>query len=130
MKVNELRVGNYYYFNHTEISKKDQVIKIDLKMLFAMSNDHLHYGLEFYSPISLTEEWLLKFGFEKNDSGFGHIVYEKNENTIQIELLQPVAIFRIFIPNFGFTAINYVQYLHQFQNLYFALTGEELKINL
>lgn len=79
-------------------------------------------------PIPLTEELLKKCGFQqrpiRNDS-YSLCLQEfciyRNEDTCHFEL-----------PNeYGGTG-SYVEIksLHQLQNLYFALTGEELEINL
>jgi hypothetical protein len=77
--------------------------------------------IENYEPIPLTEEWLLNLGVEyidtvtfkgyKLDVGNMIIVYN---NTVRL-MGQP---------------LEYIKYVHQFQNLYFALTGEELQVNL
>jgi len=77
-------------------------------------------------PITLTEEWLLKFGFERNTInnkkfiyyffGYGYFYFDNN----------------VFSMNFSSqddVVIN-IKYVHQLQNLFFALTGEELTINL
>ena len=58
-------------------------------------------------PIPLTEEWLVKLKMEHNES------LTKGNGTYWFTLITP------------HTPITYV---HQLQNLYFALTGEELKI--
>lgn len=79
--------------------------------------------IEFIEPIPLTEEWLLKFGFERTCNHPKHdwikgefkICYDvDNDGYIISELLD------ISIP---------IKYVHQLQNLYFALTGEELTLN-
>lgn len=72
-------------------------------------------------PIFLTEEWLLKFGFVSNpyedryEKGLLHIECNKTRGVLEfwIEKL-PVSLT--------------LKFVHQLQNLYFALTGEELTI--
>jgi hypothetical protein len=72
------------------------------------------------NPIPLTEEWLLKFGFLK--LGEGYEFWESSVFNIE------------FIRNhwhFCYTSnvlCTHIKYLHQLQNLYFALVGEELTI--
>ena len=115
MKVNELRIGNFVQLN-TNIT---QVDVIDYNQIIATEFGLIE--LKYIKPIPLTEEWLLKFGFYKNDELF---TIEWNEFS-----------FSIFDFDNGKFAINnsfnYVDiiYVHQLQNLYFALTGEELIIN-
>lgn len=87
-------------------------------------------------PIALSEDWLLKFGFKKQ-----HSYGSTNLWTIKIKGL----CFSIYeIPPFRedkekpgkWALVNHTlnydlhyKYVHQLQNLYFALTGEELKID-
>lgn len=81
-------------------------------------------------PIELTEEILLKCGFylPKNS-----LVYrfdlnnEENKTTLQVwKECNCFSICRLGMSAFSVE----LNYLHQLQNLYFALTGEELEINL
>lgn len=80
---------------------------------------------EDLEPIPLTEECLLKFGFEKCLNGFW----------CAKELLN-VKISKHFVTEIYLSgsdtdlAFNGIQYIHQLQNLYFALTGEELTLSV
>jgi len=105
MKASELRIGNLAY------NTKGEVDAIDI--------DALRYLLSYgdtsicqVKPISLTEEWLLRFGFEDNKLRLG--VYD-------ICISPPNS---AFYNGCGFPC----KYVHQLQNLYFALTGDELTI--
>lgn len=92
----------------------------------------LEYDNAYIEPIPLTEEWLLKFGFEKNelsrDYCFGEWKIPKTWG-------QPLYMGWYDSPNpegeKGYIidgVENYpIQYVHQLQNLIFALTGEELQ---
>lgn len=81
-------------------------------------------------PIPLTEEWLIKLGFELTGSGkvFSDFIFQgsfmvqmhKSTNTFDYGFVDNDETFN----NFG----NGVHYVHQLQNLYFALTGEELEV--
>jgi hypothetical protein len=71
-----------------------------------------------YFGIPLTEEWLLKFGFAVTDGLFGN----KYRKSIDLYTMKDKSI--------GFVFDDYcitIQYVHQLQNLYFALTGQELE---
>ena len=78
---------------------------------------------ELLNPILLTEEWLLKFGFIKLgynyefwDSSMWSVKQHKNKNSWWLlSCNEEVDCIRL-------------NYVHQLQNLYFALTGEELKL--
>jgi hypothetical protein len=85
-------------------------------------NSIIYVGLE---PIPLTEEWLVKFGLQHKSFSFDHERLHKDINVgyngddfinNQISLLYKKKVwFKI-------------HYVHSLQNLYFALTGEELTI--
>ena len=106
MKASELRIGNFYnqFGNITEV---DWSVLKDLK---DAPIDQL-----WCKPIPLTEEWLLKFGFDKIDFQF-------IKNGIK---LFPI---RDLYYRGNFPIKSDIKYVHQLQNLYFALTGEELTI--
>lgn len=70
------------------------------------------------SPIPLTEEWLFKFGFEK-----GNLEYFIHEN-VRINFDLQFEFKGVNNLNFG----TNLEYVHQLQNLYFALTGKELEV--
>lgn len=114
MKATELRIGNYVYqsdaYGDTPITGY-QIYQFDTFCRGGIVADYY----KGFKPIPLTEEWLLRFGFEKDDTiWIKHPIYgllEKNG--------------RFFI-ELGETGGIYIQYVHQLQNLYFALTGEEL----
>lgn len=83
-----------------------------------------HYGL--VDAIPITEEWLLKFGFSRHhDDYYNDIVFIKNVvNNYEFEWgVYPITL------NGGIQINNrkLLKYVHQLQNLYFALTGKELK---
>jgi hypothetical protein len=112
MKANELRIGNYVN-EWSAADKKYYVDKIDVDLLRGIIEDWTEC-----QPIPLTEEWLLKFGFEKNvfnrwvHWNFDLLLHEDGEWFESDEL--PMFIF--------------LKHVHQLQNLYFALTGEELTL--
>ena len=72
-----------------------------------------------FIPIELTEEWLLRFGFEKdNELNFVKFSFKvhfwSNYNSYM----------------YGWIGGNIeIKYVHQLQNIYFALTGQELILN-
>lgn len=109
MKAVELRIGNYVKTDN------DLVIK-------SYSPEGLYNilkNIDEYKPIPLTEEWLLKFGFVSNP-------YED-----RYELRREYHIYIEIDKTKGFTEIwcekyPIIKHVHQLQNLYFALTGEEL----
>lgn len=73
------------------------------------------YNIGSYSPVKLTEEWLIKFGFVKHSGG-----YLSSDSSIELTFD-----FLVWKPNIKRLEILYV---HQLQNLYFAITGKELSV--
>jgi len=82
-------------------------------------------GVEF-EPIQLTEEWLTRFGF---DSGTGRgrskNFYYHNASPFRVEMFEEHILFK---EHGNPRELRAIKYVHQLQNLYFALTGEELTI--
>jgi hypothetical protein len=129
MNANELRIGNKALL--TDIN--------EICIITSISNKYIGYETKSrigecipscLNPIPLTEEWLLKFGFEKDDV-FNKIFTYLRLHDLCINKLS----FRKsegFICYDGFkyrTLLKHIQYVHQLQNLYFALTGKELVIS-
>lgn len=79
---------------------------------------------EFIAPITLTEEWLTKFGFSILSEGYWHknkimVGYTTNDDVIQYEYLTGVGESQ--------TEMLDLEFVHQLQNLFHSITGEELK---
>jgi len=111
MKATEFRIGNLLELPN------GQPVQISIDSL-----KEIESGIHPYQKIPLTEEWLLKFGFEKI-----YEYYYKGRFFIE-NLFDNRFTFRITINNAESAHANSVKYVHQLQNLYFALTGEELII--
>jgi hypothetical protein len=118
LSATDLRIGNLYYYrvvDHSDQRKEwFEVSKIDYDDLRVIAiKDEMNQD---YQPIPLTEEWLLKFGFE---------VYEFNHKENQYGFKDRLIVIRDgFFCDYGSSVI--IKHVHQLQNLYFALTGTEL----
>lgn len=121
MDIRELRIGN-------KIQAGSHVITV--KHIWS-------YG-EIYTPeegvvalshpqitaIPLTEQWLKKAGFEEvydhtcrwHELGIGDLVFYQGDKNGYVEVVLD-----------GFENVR-VRYVHSLQNLFWCLTGEELKI--
>ena len=119
MKANELRIGNLVEYKITDDLDERiewwEVSEIDSEDLKIIDDD------DDYRPIPLTEEWLKKLGFELK---YGCFLLSTNRGTILIE--EDLAQISSVISHDGFMAP--CKYVHQLQNLYFALTGSELTV--
>jgi hypothetical protein len=116
MKANELRIGNYVHMDMSIDDIEVVRLKIGDLALFAIEARELY-------RIPLTEARLLKFGFE-----WKGLISKGRYLTI----FTPCGKALVFKDNYfifaGVTIETQIQYVHQLQNLYFVLTGEELKL--
>ena len=140
MKSTELRLGNY--FNPIDRSNQVhlpltgfifKVLKIGIFDVEAIQFDKHPAQVEKYdffptndtSPILLSEEWLLKLGFERKYNN------DKPVWVINHYMFLDFS-FHISAKESGFFSFNCflkeLKYVHELQNLYFALTGDELII--
>lgn len=106
MKANELRIGNYVQY--PSLKNPIRVSIIDT----SETNTETRA-----KPIPLTEEWMGDFGFKLFPWGFVL-------NAFRIDYNPTPLTFRYMSDNRSIE----IKYIHQLQNLYFALTGEELQI--
>ena len=117
MESNELRIGNLVLntdFNTvTEIKEGWQIDSCDV----------------YYEPIPLTEEWLLKFGFEKKENGLFTKKIEYIYNSLKYCDDYKIWIYYNDDNDAACNAIADLNYVHELQNLYHCLCGKELQIN-
>ena len=111
--ANELRIGNYVYDANNELTQVNSIVD-------GAINYELDYGdcyFENINPIPITEEWLLKLGFEKHN-----YIFRKDgfQFTFDKKII-PIKFYGGAIKNTN------IKYIHQLQNLYFALTQKELE---
>lgn len=138
MKANELRLGNWI---KTALSKdRGKPYQVVALRDNEVSTDKAEFqfnpiwtDLHYIKPIRLTEEWLLKFGFEIDENENYRI--QLDEFTTYLQLTET----DMFYPIIGqsgelshekeqYVSLNGIKDVHQLQNLYFALTGQELEI--
>jgi len=115
IKENELRIGNRLLYHINEDGIEWDICTIDWQDIKWIAEDTEWFNKK-HKPIPLTEEWLLKFGFEVINKSFYH--YNK----------KPILDYTKDLNNDWYILINdgekvYLKYVHQLQNLYFALTG-------
>lgn len=126
MEAKELRIGNYVLgiSNTTEII---EVIDYD-----AVDTDN-HAGLLYnqIEPMPLTEDWLIKFGFyTDSDSWFFSLDFDGKQETFKVCPLYSNDGFNGMFSVLSCQAcIKKILHVHQLQNLFFSLTGEELIVS-
>lgn len=124
LKFNELSTGNLLM----NISDEPETLIVDL--IDSVEETINANGLEGIKiedvlPIPLTEEWLIKMGFEKSSTQLVEAVgYEIGEFILHCYADNRGIRWDMNILDDGFE----VKYIHQLQNLHDVLTGKELEI--
>ena len=85
-------------------------------------------GINQATGISLSEDWLLKFGFKKSTAGEG------GENYVEYYEISNLVVCNwgdgfIMSNSFSHGIRISLKYVHQLQNLYFAITEKELELS-
>jgi hypothetical protein len=119
MKASELRIGNWVS-NYKDTPT--QILEWTGNEAY-LTKGRKAYGIKTSSPIPLTEDWLVRFGFEKIEEEEFEIELLSNRISVNISHWTYQIGYSIYWTN----EIE-IQHVHQLQNLYFALTGEELEL--
>jgi hypothetical protein len=125
MKANELRIGNLVLIPYNKSNKQEGFYEATISKIGEFG---AYINPEDYEPIPLTQEWLFKFGFYEtsNDTFIGGLYTRKKPDR-----------FLINKETMSYCQLDYegsiddivkIKYVHQLQNIYFALTGEELTL--
>lgn len=90
------------------------------------------YDYNHTKPIKLSEKWLIDFGFKKevlsDDSGY-YYTLELNENKYcDLSISSGDKNGFIEVTLFPYEEWFRYKYVHEFQNLFFAITGTELEL--
>ena len=126
IKAIELKIGNYLFDREDRLCKVEAIdlAFIDSVVGEAFKAPAIIGGLTAlpHKPIELTETWLEKFGFKMvagNAEKDNYLLWKnKTTHNFDFVLNEPHSNKRIVTP---------IKYVHQLQNLYYALTNEELK---
>lgn len=133
MKIEELRIGNY-------VKDTKNGIPMYVTGIFAYGTVYLdfdsnegdlwEYDIKDLVGIKLDEEILLKCGFEKKFA-----TDPQEPNPLIVYYIECFEILKFedeskFFHSEGRGIHIYITFIHQLQNLYFALTGKELTIKL
>jgi hypothetical protein len=116
MKANELIIGNW-------INADGQIKQADI------SDIENCQVVGHNKPIPLTEEWLVKFGFKKQ-RGVWVLDFMKSTQGLRGDLRSDGSFSlaldeKSLLGDTESLSLRTINFVHQLQNLYFALTGEE-----
>ena len=129
IKASDFRLGNLVNYFVKNEGFYETIIDIeDLERIKNHENCNCDFCSDYYyEPITITEEWLLRFGFEKSFKNGFWSSKKIGDKRLLISILGNVEIENWDKTMIGFLSI--CEYVHQLQNLYFVLTGEELTNN-
>jgi hypothetical protein len=113
MKPNDLRVGNWIF---------------DVEgYVYQIQGYEIYVNLvEDYTPIPLTNEWLEMLGFEYNKY-YQNFRIKAGDYFNSIKYIDGEWCYNNDQSDAGCYFVTTVQYVHELQNLYFAINKEELK---
>ena len=124
MKANELRIGNL--LEHDGMVVVADGVSI-LDIWSATGND--------YEPTPLTTDWLKRLGFDQESSGSSKDGWwqsygiEETTDKFGLQYILDIEKFEFYYDVGSFQQELEIKHVHQLQNLYFAITGEELTLN-
>jgi hypothetical protein len=127
MKASELRIGNWYLSTKFKVPVMCEIG--DFYEIYMRAEGSSEYDVDdIFKQIPLTEEWLVKMGFKSANDHSNYVLDE-----IEISWAYTVVSTN---ERFGFYLDGDIldswkislEYIHQLQNLYFALTRKELII--
>ena len=132
MIIESINIGNLFIGRKDEICSVINVHSEDIPFVDIQNKDGVVYREAFESlrPIELNEEWLNMFNFSVNKKDCR--VYDDNNvfgefNTgLYFHFATKYKMFYL-MQTVIYTSVS-IEYVHQFQNWYYLLTGNKLKI--
>ncbi len=134
--IQDLKIGNYVKCKVSNDNADYVVSALDgfgLKVMLNGARQGTWYEEDKIKPIKLTEEWLLKLGFSDKEYKLGYIGIDiKYEFTITDFVLTKPTVLGEWQKNYAWEHVKHrfteLKYVHQLQNIYYSLTGQELII--
>jgi hypothetical protein len=126
MKAKNLRIGNWVQDEHDIVQYVYRLWKGGAELSENEEGfDDIDYSEDEIFGIPITPEWLTKFGFEDKTNSVEKIFtkddfnWYSSSNEIVIELDNGLS---------GYDLYTDCNQVHKLQNLFFAITGEELEL--
>jgi hypothetical protein len=139
MKTNDLKIGNWVKVNDPIFGVNTYKVATIRDNGIITLSDNISCLVDNIEPIELTEELLLKIGFEDRKGYFNYSKVFGDENnycdSIHIYYCPRLKHFKFThdkVKECDLQTMDLynIQYLHQLQNVYFLLTNQELEIKL
>ena len=131
MEAKELRLGNLILYRD-EPREVSSISKFTITFYNEYWVDDPIIDLDFFrlKPMLLTDEYLLKIGFEKHHMDYFFKRYDIDDFRSEVEISESSD------GNGFILCVSYNEYwigepflyVHQLQNLWFSLTGKELEV--
>ena len=126
MKTTDLRLGNFISINFGNCDD-GKIITVDgVSDCEIYNEEHGYSPCNEFNPIPLTEQWLLDLGFNQNIETQWYIHFDNMCLTLYEDLPQYIVEIHDMEMDKSSIFLMSIQYVHQLQNLFFALTQEEL----
>lgn len=122
MEATELRIGNMFATNYSSEIYSLEYISLGSEYIFHIKGVNEYVKESSLMPVLLTEEWLVRFGGKWH----GDFITLKMV-ALQLNSCLPNMQGATFALYCGSIFIKEVRFVHELQNLYFVLTGEELQ---
>lgn len=120
LKPEELRIGNYVSDNDASDRFFAKVKKLDYSRCYY---GQFHSAYSDLKPIQLDEEWLLKLGWIKH-----HHFLSKTWGENGVEIIVFSKVYEKYEYQLGKGRYRVLESVHQLQNLFYSLSGKELKV--
>ena len=137
IEPNELRIGNLingFYLDENEVEQSEicKVLVLDsiemTEHLFWVAGESQVEDYDRFEGIPLTPDWLAKMGFRS----------EMNANKTNMLYLNDMLSITMVKGEWSLAIVGFmvyplrtkINYVHQLQNLFFALCGQEIKITI
>lgn len=129
MEAKELRIGNIV--QDIQYKSPMRIVQFYGTTMFELDSPYMDYtdyrcdaDLDKYEPVLITEDWLIKLGAKNTGTEIYLDIDSEYGNTL-INYFDR----KMFLIDCDGGSIGIeIKYVHQLQNLYFALTGKELTI--
>ena len=124
MDIRELRIGNLVLYGSV-VTLVETIGKGGINFN-NYPEGYSDIDEDWIQPIPITEEWLLKFGFEKR--GPVDALYNDHWRHPNLNPVFSEETFTALTIDDGIDIAYDIKYVHQIQNVFFVLTGQELTI--
>lgn len=118
IQARELRIGNLIL-----MSFENSIETVTARTIGFINQANYKGHNHPFEPIPLTEEWLVKLGFVRNGKVWE--IDSINGIVFEIEYVSDC----YYLHTYGEWGYQGFLYVHQLQNLYKALTGQELNLS-